>query len=204
MKIIATKRNRKIPDSTIEFYATGLSGLKEREIDLLESILEPIKKYFNCSLSKYSPHISCRYLGYKDEIDFERISKIIPLLKEIYGKFVPIECSIGHLFTSWESNPYYKPKLLMVKMRSPKLKLLHKEILQKTKKFPIFSGVECKNFNPHFTLGALKEEFTNNIPQQVTEFINNVRVKPFKMHLRKAYINAEKGMEFQDIHCHGK
>jgi 2'-5' RNA ligase len=200
MKIITIKRNRKIPDPAIGFYATGLSGLQKKEMNFLESILESIKQYFDCSLSKYPPHISCRYLGYRDEIGFEQIKRIIPMLKKIYEKFLPIECTLGNLFSSWEDNPDYKPKLLMVEIRSPKLRALHKEILQKTKNFPIFSGVEDKNFNPHFTFGALKKEFANRIPQQVTKFIDRARVKAFKIYLRKAYIHAEKGTRFQNIY----
>ncbi len=193
------ERNYKIPDPAIGFHATGLYGLKRKEVDLLESILEPVKKYFDCPRLKHQPHISCRYLGYRDEADFERIREIIPLLKEIYDKFLPIECSVGRLFTSWEPNPNYKSKLLMVKMQSPKLKLLHEEILQKTKKFSVFSGVEGENFNPHFTLGSLKEEFEDEIPEEVSDFVRNTKIKPSKIFLRAAYIHAEKGMGFQEI-----
>lgn len=191
------KRNRKIPDSDKRFYATGLAGLQKKEIKIIESLLNPIDKYVNRSLLKISPHVSCRYLGYKDEISFEKIKQLIFDLEKIYKDFLPLECSLGSLFGSWECDPNYKSKLLMIKIKSPKLKLLHKEILKKTKKFPIFSKVEEKNFNPHFTLGSLKKEFEKEIPLSISSFIKKFKIKPFKFYLRKAYVHSEKGMSLK-------
>ncbi|MBN2197791.1 hypothetical protein JW698_01170 [Candidatus Wolfebacteria bacterium] len=193
------KRNRKAPDSGTKFYATGLAGLQKKEIKFLESILEPVNKYFDCLLSKIPPHISCRYLGYKDEVSFKEIKKIILDLKKIYKDFLPLKCSLGGLFGSWERDPNYESKLLMIKVESPELNLLHKRILIKTKKFPVFSDVENINFNPHFTLGILKKEFTKKIPQEVSEFIKNAKINSFKVCLKKAYIHSEKGMDFEYI-----
>jgi len=87
----------------------------------------------------------------------------------------------------------------MIEVQSSELKLLHEEILKKTKTFPIFSGVEGKNFTPHFTLGSLKKEFEDEIPKAVSDFVMNAEVKRFKTYLRTAYVHVEKGMGFQKI-----
>jgi len=183
-------KDYQIPDSAYKFYGTGIFENISPGLDEINSFLESIKTYYQ---PKVTPiHISCRYFGYCDEVPEEKIEFLIPALKTVYKKYLPLDCYASGLYGSWEKKLIAGRHLLMLEVRSEKLKELHLELMAATKAFGDFMAVQGKNFRPHISVGHLREEF-KQVPPEIIEFVNNAELPECKFTFTKCYIYTPKG-----------
>lgn len=189
-----------IPNPAMGFYGTGIFGITKMELKFLKSLTGPLNEYCDSAFDKNPPHISCRYLEYRDRTPCEEIEKIIPRLRLVYQKYLPLKCKTGKFFANWQLNPDPKRrKLIMVEVSSRRLFSLHKELLKITEQFPVFKKVEDKKFTPHISLAYLKKEFGSPIPQKVIDYLADQKIKTITLNFKSAYIYTKKGMEMVEI-----
>lgn len=192
-------RDYRVPDSTISFWATGVYEIEPNATAAIGAMIAPIQSFCNPVFAKNPAHITCRYLGYCDEESYDCVKEIIPKLKAIYQAYLPLSCTIGKLFGSWEENPHWPRKLIMAKVDAPALFEIHNKILDVTKNFLLFTAVEGEKFNPHVSLAYVKDEYVERTPPAVLDFIATVPIAPIRFSVRAAYVRSNDGKGFDRI-----
>ncbi|MDD5109871.1 MAG: 2'-5' RNA ligase family protein [Patescibacteria group bacterium] len=191
-------RDYGIPDRSIGFWATGISDLDKEAVAKLRTLLAPISEYC-LPVFQHLPHVTCRYLGYHDEVPYRRVSQLIPKLQEIYRRYLPLSFTIEGVFRSWERSDDWRKKLIMARVVSPQLPEIHLRILEITDGFGKFTAIEGENFSPHISLAYLKEDFKNCPPRAVNDFIEHLHFSPIACRARAAYVRAEDGTAMKKI-----
>lgn len=166
------EKNYNIPDKRIGFYGTGIFDVNQSDLELLSSIVEPIKKFI-VSDNTAPVHVSCRYLGYYEDVKEAELEQVKPLLKNIYKDYLPQQCKIVSLYGSWVKQPSWHRKLIFAKIDPLNLIRLHEELLKATPNFPVFKSVEANNFAPHITIAELSLEYFCNVPMEVSDYVGN-------------------------------
>lgn len=191
-------RDYEIPDRSISFWATGVFHLNEPAVAALRTLFAPITEYCQ-PVFEHLPHITCRYLGYHDEVPYGRVAKLIPKLRDIYREYLPLHCTVEGVFRSWERNDDWRKKLIMAKVASPELQEIHRQILEITDGFGKFAAIEGENFSPHISLAYLKVDFEIHPPRAVDDFVERLHFAPIVCRAGAAYIRAKDGTGLQRI-----
>lgn len=165
------QRNRLIPDTKIGFYGVGLYDVSEDSKRELEKLIAPIRDLVIPKISLNPVHISCRYLGYYDEVTPTELQEARKRTRAILNPLLPLSLETGSLFAGWHKHPDYKPRLIMMNVEDATLFQLHQKLVEVTDKMQMFTAIEGENFHPHITLAALKPEFENQVPSEIEDYI---------------------------------
>jgi len=104
-------------------------------------------------------HITIKYLMYHKRESNKDIRELIPELKEISKRYLPIKISVKGI----KIGTKYKDIGILLNFKSnKKIKDFHKEVLDKLKgKIDIFQEMDGANFSPHIAIGAAEKTKSN-------------------------------------------
>ena len=150
-----------------------------------------IKK--NPEVGRRGLHLSIKYIGYRKNYSKKYVEKLIPELKKIAKKYLPLKIEVKGIKIS--SSKYDSLGVLLNCKSNPKISKLHKEIIFKLgKKMDFFEYSEGKNFRQHIVIAScpsnnhnlklLRELARNSKNDKLTEII-----------CRKLYITYRSGMK---------
>jgi 2'-5' RNA ligase len=188
------KKDYFIPLSKLGYYSLGICEIDQASQQEVRNILNPVEKYLVPLMDSHPIHVTCRYLDYYDVVTAEEISEVRAKVKPIIENYLPLSADSTVLTAGWQQHPERQRKLLMLDLENEKLKALHQNLLAATPGFPVFSGIEKEQFRPHLTLGEVREEFKENIPAELTDFIRDFK-KRIKLTFTKGFIWTPQGME---------
>lgn len=135
-------------------------------------------------------HIAIKYLGYHKNYSNKEIKKLLPELKEICEKYLPIEIIVRGLKIGTK---YDNIGILLNYKTDPKVKRFHNEILKKFNgRIDIFENQDGKNFSQHITLAAAKKTNKNLIElRKIAK--ESKKDKPIRLKCNEAYIFFKEG-----------
>ena len=163
--------NYHIPLASIGFYGSGICDVSAKTEANLNNLMEPVKEYVDVLIGQQPVHLSCRYLGYFDEVSYKQIRAIRSVIKEIYDRYLPLTGRAKNLFGSWQVRPNKNKKLIMLEIDHYLLQPLHQELLGVTSRFPVFKDVEGLNFNPHILIAQLNDAHSEQITLKILDFV---------------------------------
>lgn len=107
---------------------------------------------------------------------------------------MPLGVETDKLFAGWHERPDHQRKLILLELEDQHLLEIHQRLLNATKDFPIFTGVEGDKYHPHITLAQVKPELADNIPMEIEHYIQNFN-KKLQLTFNKAFFWGQNGPE---------
>ena len=108
--------------------------------------------------NRISKHISIKYLGYEDEVTYEKISKIVSILTENYSEYKKQPLEIIGFDIMENENPFFQNILYLRLEPLTYLKELHlKTIYLLAGITDIFETNDLNNFVPHITCEGIND-----------------------------------------------
>ncbi len=137
----------------------------------VSSIIKDIELSGKCLKKELHHHITCFY--FKDDIEMEKILKIIPIVYDITSKVKPFIISSSK-YTSFPKGKYGYPIIAqikskeLVKLRNDIKKAFNDNDIEFDQKFP--------NFIPHLTIEYNKDEINDGKFNEVAWQVNNIKL----------------------------
>ena len=159
-------------------------------------IIEP---FMDWTIKKIPPknkrglHINIKYLGYRKNYSKKHIKKLIPELKEISKKFLPLEIEVKGIKIA--TGKYNSIGVLLNYKSNPKIKKFHKEVMTKLKnKIDFFEYSDEKNFRHHIVIGScpIKNQNLKTLRKLSRKSKND---KTTKIICKNIYLTDNKGIK---------
>jgi 2'-5' RNA ligase len=131
-------------------------------------------------------HIAVKYLSYHKKYSNREIEKLFPKLREILGKYLPMEIKIKGLEIRQNKNYYPRGGVLIKFEPMDKIRKLHQEVIEELD-VDIFKNIDGKNFDPHITLAGYDVR-NADIPKLKKIVNSGKKSREIKLKLTKAYV----------------
>ncbi|MHB9019674.1 MAG: hypothetical protein ACYC3G_02265 [Minisyncoccota bacterium] len=158
---------------------------------LMNKINKKLKGLSNWQQNSKTAHISIKYLGYYKNYSRKYIIKLIPDIKEISKKFLPIKLNIKGVKINGVPKSDKLDVFILIK-RDKKIQALHNQIKRKLQnKIDHFTDWEGSLFLPHVTVLNANKSHINEIRKR----LNGIRItkkpiiaKRLALHIKKEII----------------
>lgn len=180
------------------YFSTIWVELPSRSKSIIRDLTGDFEPYcnwlsaFSKDRSKCTPHISLRYLGFSDELDFDQIKEDKGKFKKAVEEYRDINLRLGglSLYIKKENGKRKAVRINWDILNGDKLVQIHKRLL-KIPGYYFFRGLEGKNFTPHISLGSVDLSAPGNY-KNVFQIIECQEVKEYSFRKKKFAINLAK------------
>lgn len=142
--------------------------------ELFLSEQNKIEKYLIKKMPVEKIHIGLKYMAYENDYSDKHMMDLIPEIKKIAEKYLPMQMEIDELGGFWNKPEWPSKPIIFLKVKLTKeLKNFHNELRDCLKdKSDTFFFAEGKNYTPHITLGVGNEKYT----KELIEIVKSPRV----------------------------
>ena len=177
------------------YFFTVWTSLPKESVVVIRDNISPLKPYCDWlstmaeNHSKDIPHITLRYLGFSDELDFEEVKKDTDKFKAAISTVKDLQIEVGDV-TLWtrETEGKVVTARLNWKITDPLPFInLHKSLLA-IPNYYLFENLEKDNYVPHISLGAVNLSDDYNLTK-VKEYIDKTVFKPRRYVLKDFALN---------------
>jgi 2'-5' RNA ligase len=153
---------KKCSDPYVFGFGIFLPSAFYKHVSKYREKVEPLTDFFVKSRYNYKKkpipnsmrlHITIKYLGYHKNYSNREIESLIPDLKEISKKYLPLEINVKGLDIRQNKNYYPGGGVLIKFWPTDKIRKFHEEVIKKLN-VDIFRNMDGKNFDPHIVLAG--------------------------------------------------
>jgi len=157
-----------------DFYTIWMK-LPEEAVDFIHEFLQPIKddcvwtSTFSKNKPRNTPHITLRYLAYKDELNEKNIEKDVDKFKEQISKYINFKLCLGSIYLFASSIGFDDGRKKLTEARISwwvenynEVGYIHEGLL-KVEGYDFFTNLEWHGYRPHISLGELDVTDKNKI-----------------------------------------
>jgi hypothetical protein len=178
-----------------EVYGFGILIPVKQIYPYIEKYRSRISPFLDWVVSKQNKgnsmmaHIAIKYLGFHKNYSNAQIKKLVPELKEISKKYLPLEIDVSGLKIGTKFN---NVGVLLDYKAPPLLRKFHNEVINRLgDKIDFFEDRDGKMFEHHISLGA-GPKVSNNIKALRGIARESKKDDSFKVSLKDAYVFFKK------------
>jgi 2'-5' RNA ligase len=158
---------------------------------IMNKITKKLKGLYSWQQNSKTPHISIKYLGLHKNYSKKYIIKLLPEIKEISKKILPIKLNIKGIKINEVPKSDKLDVFILIK-KDKKIQALHNQIKNKLRsRIDHFSDWEGKNFLPHITVLSANKIHIKEIKRKIKILKINIKpiiAKKIALHIKKKII----------------
>ena len=147
---------------TLKILCPEVKELAERELGKLEGLIEkrmPLEK----------AHLGLKYLGYDRDYEIEERIDLVPEIKSVVDRYLPMEIRISGLGGFWNTSEWPSKPIIFLRIEENKrLRETHEELRRILKgRVDTFELAEGEHYTPHITIAVGKSEYEGELKRRI-------------------------------------